>query len=175
MEKPNLDQMWETWVRIGPRGNLTLKMFQDAIRNKIYPMVSRLKKEKKINWYHFLFHNYPRDPNNGYFHIRFSVMRNINKVDDLNLPKYCFSPKKVDPIRNIDGINKALLKNEEIAEAWRIIGEQSEWIINLINIHKEDIGWIPIDQIVQFMHFFMNMMGLGRSAKISIQGRTYTF
>jgi len=124
--------------------------------------------EETINWYHFLIHDYPRDPANWYFHIRFSVIGDIEKLDDLNLPKYCVSPEEIRPLRNIAGINKALLRNEEIEEAWKIIGEQSEWIVNLINIHKEDIGWIPIDQFVQFMHFFMNMMGLGHPAKISM-------
>ena len=74
---------------------------------------------------------------------------------------------KVGLVENIAGINKSLLKNEEIEEAWRIIGEQSEWIINLVNIHKEDIGWVPITQFVQFMHFFMNMMGLGHRAALT--------
>ena len=168
MEKPDLDRMWETWVRIGRKPSLPPKMVQDAIRNRIYPLVSRLMNEGTINWYHFLLHDYPRDRANWYFHIRFSVMPDIKKVDDLNLPEYCVPPEKIDPIRNIAGINKALLENEEIEEAWRIIGEQSEWIINLVNIHKEDIGWIPIDQFVQFMHFFMNMMGLAYRAKISM-------
>lgn len=166
MEKPNLNQMWETWVKIGPRASLTPKLLQSEIRNKISPMISRLKNKKIINWYHFLCHPYPKEPNNGYFHIRFSVIRNIERVDALNLPEYCVSTKKIGPLRKIVGIDKVLLKNEEIEEAWRIIGEQSEWIINLINIHKEDVGWVPITQFVQFMHFFMNMMGLGHRATI---------
>ena len=175
MEKPVLDQMWETWVRIGPRAGLTLKMLQDTIRNRICPVVSHLEKKKVINWYHFLLHDYPRDPSNRYFHIRFSVIGNIKRAEDLGLPEYCVSTEKIAPIRNIDGINRALLKNEEIEEAWRIIGEQSEWIINLVNIHREDIEGIPIGQFVQFMHFFMNMMGLGGKARISLGSRAWVF
>jgi hypothetical protein len=68
MEKPNLDRMWETWIKIGPVNSLTSNMFQESIRNKIYPMVSDLENRIIINWYHFLFHSYPQDPNNGYFH-----------------------------------------------------------------------------------------------------------
>jgi hypothetical protein len=174
MEKPNLDQMWETWVKIGPKVGSTLKMLQDTIRNKIYPLVSTLKKRKIINWYHFLLHPYPRDPNNGYFHIRFSVIGNIKKAEDLGLPEYCVSTKKISPIRDISGINRALLINEEIEEAWRVIGEQAEWIIKLVNIHREDEG-IPIDQFVQFMHLFMNMMGLGHQAKILVGSKVFSF
>lgn len=167
MEKPDLSRMWETWVRVGPNSGLTHRMLQDSIRNKIHPMVSRLQEQGTINWYHFLLHPYPKDPANAYFHVRFSIKKDIETVDDLNLPEYCVPPEKTGPLRNIAGINRALLRNEEIEEAWRIIGEQSEWIINLINIHKEDAGWISIDQFVQFMHFFMNMMGLGHRAKIN--------
>jgi len=168
MEKPDLNKMWETWISIGPKSSLTHKKIQDAIRNKIHPMVSSLMTEGTINWYHFLFHPYLRDPNNAYFHIRFSVVGDIEKADDLNLPRYCVAPERLNPIRTIAGINEALLKDEEIEEAWRIIGEQSEWIINLINIHKENIGWIPIDQFVQFLHYFTNMLGLGHLSKISM-------
>jgi len=175
MEQPNLDQMWETWVRIEPKAGSTLKTLQDTIRNKIYPLVSSMKKKKIINWYHFLLHPYPRDPNNGYFHIRFSVIGNIKRAEDLGLPEYCVSTMKINPIRDITGVNRVLLKNEKIEEAWRIIGEQAEWIIKLVNIHREDIEGIPIDQFVQFMHFFMNMMGLGHQAKILVGSRVLFF
>lgn len=165
MEKPNLEQMWHTYVKIG--SPISFKKIQDTIRFKIYPMISRLKSDGIINWYHFLIHPNPKDRFNKYFHIRFSVIKDIDRVDDLQLPEYCASTKKIDPIQTISGINKDLLKNEEIEEAWRLIGEQSEWIMNMINIHKENIGWIPIEQFIQFMHFFMNMMGLGHWAKIN--------
>lgn len=62
--------------------------------------------------------------------------------------------------QEISGIEKSLLKNEEIEEAWRILGEQSEWLMSMLNIHKENVG-IPIEQITQFMHFYFNMLGLG--------------
>jgi len=172
MEKPNLNQMWETWVRIGPKARLTFKMLQETIRKKIYPLVSNLKNKKVINWYHFLLHDYPRDPSNRYFHIRFSVIGNIKRAEELGLPEYCVPPEKIDPpLRNIDGINRALLIDEEIEEAWRIIGEQSELIINLVNIHREDLGWMPIGQFLQFMHYFMNMMGLGGKEKLLFSSR----
>lgn len=165
MEKPDLNRVWHTWVSIGSRANLTHKMLQDAIRYKIYPTFSRLKDNGIINWYHFLLHPYPEDETNAYFHVRFSVTKDITKPDDLDLPKYCVSTEKINPrnLQNILGIDKVLLKNGKIEEAWRMLGEQSEWIINMINIHKENVE-IPIPQITQFMHFYLNMLGLGMQA-----------
>lgn len=165
MEKPNLNRVWHTWIKIGPKTNLTYKTLQDAIRHKIYPTFSGLMGNGTINWYHFLLHPYPKDDVSAYFHVRFSTTKDIKKVDDLALPEFCVSPEKVDPrnLRNISGIGKNLLKNEEIEEAWKLLGEQSEWIINLINVHKENVE-IPIPQITQFMHFHLNMLGLGMQA-----------
>jgi len=165
VERPNLDRMWETWIQIGPREGLTINMLHESVRNKIHPMISDLESRKVVNWYHFLFHPYPSDPNNAYFHVRFSVLENIDKVDDMGLPSYCVSTQKIGPIRDIAGIDRTLI---EIEEAWRLIGKQSEWVIDFVRVHNEGI---PIAQFLQFMHFFMNMMGLGHRA-ILMDGST---
>lgn len=75
MRKPDVSKTWyETYVEIGSLNRLTLKMFQDAIRTKICH-ISELLKTGEIDWYQFLFHENPRDPNNAYFHIRFTTDR----------------------------------------------------------------------------------------------------
>lgn len=164
MDKPDLNRMWwHTWVKIGPKIGLSQKMIQSTIRRKISPLVSRLKDEGTINWYHFLLHEHPRDKANAYFHVRFSTIRDIVQLEDLNLPEYCDSTKRIDPILDINGIDKTLLKNGDLRKAWRIIGEQSEWIMDMMNIYREGTE-IPINQIVQFMHYYMNMMGLGHQS-----------
>ncbi|MDH5690662.1 MAG: hypothetical protein OEY81_04475 [Candidatus Bathyarchaeota archaeon] len=48
------------------------------------------------------------------------------------------------------------MKNEEIEEAWRIIGEQSEWLLGMLDIYKEELD-IPPQQIKQFFHYYFNM------------------
>jgi len=68
--------------------------------------------------------------------------------------------RKTGRIESITGIDKSLLKEERIEEAWRVIGEQSEWAIDLLNTYKEDVQ-IPLSQIMQFLHYFFNMMQLG--------------
>jgi hypothetical protein len=51
------------------------------------------------------------------------------------------------------------LENDDIEEGWRLVGEQSQWVIELINAYKEDA--LTIGQFTQFMHFFINAVGLG--------------
>ena len=176
MQKPNLNQMWETFIKIGLPNEVSFGRLVQIIRFNIYPMISRLKDDGIINWYHFLIHNREsgvpttEDDNNLYYHIRFALKKDIKPKDVHNLlPNYCEKTRPIERrLESISGIDKSLLKNEEIEEAWRIIGEQSEWLINMLNIHKEDIE-IPTDQVEQFLHFYSNMTGLSKIAIVRIK------
>lgn len=156
LEKPNLNKMWRTWVKIGPKSQLTHKMLQDTIRHKMY-RISQLQKMGEITWYYFLYHNKPNDTANGYFDVVFTSNRG-----DPNefLPEYCVNTEKILPRRRITGIDRTILEEKDIAEAWRIIGEQSDFIIDLVRAHTENSEIHP-QQIAQFMHYFMNALGLG--------------
>jgi len=76
------------------------------------------------------------------------------------LPEYCVDTEKILPMRRITGIDGTILEEKDIAEAWRIIGEQSDFIIDLVRAHTENSEIHP-QQIAQFMHYFMNALGLG--------------
>lgn len=56
-------------------------------------------------------------------------------------------------------VDTSLFKTEEIEEAWRVIGEQSEWLLNTLNIYKENAKITPV-QILPFLHYFANMTQL---------------
>lgn len=156
LEKPDLNKMWRTWVKIGLKSQLTHKMLQDTIRHKMY-RISQLQKMGEITWYYFLYHNKPDDTANGYFDTVFTTDRGD---PDEFLPEYCVDTKKIPSMRKIDGIDEAILEEKDIAEAWRIIGEQSDFIIDLVRAHTEN-SEIHLQQIAQFMHYFMNALGLG--------------
>jgi len=47
MEKPNLDRIWETYVKLG-QPPVTMPFIFDAIRTKLYPMLNNLTKEHKV-------------------------------------------------------------------------------------------------------------------------------
>lgn len=163
MKKPNIDLMWRTWIKIGSIKDLNTKMLQDTIREKISTIL-QLQKSGKINWFYFLYHNKPDDSANGYFDVVFTS--NLKDPDGI-LPKYCINTTKISPMSTISGINNQLLKNNDICEAWRLIGLQSEFIINLVLAHSKNKEITP-KQFVQFMHFFMNTFGFGNRATFPI-------
>lgn len=168
MQKPNLNQMWETFIKIGLEvhyGSLC-----DMIRFQIHPVISDLRQKKIIDWYCFLIHNREsgvpttKDDNNAYWHIRFELKQDMNPKDFL--PKYCVMTRKVKlewvadiSITKTEVMDKSLFKNGKIEEAWRIIGEQSEWLLNLLDIYKEDVKITP-KQILPFLHYYANMTQL---------------
>lgn len=101
-----------------------------------------------------------------YWHIRFEPKEGIDDKERINalLPDFCDKKKTerckdVEDVTHIEGIDESLIKNHEIEEAWRILGEQSEWFMNMLEIHKKDVA-IPSKQVFQFMHFFLNMSQL---------------
>ena len=116
-----------------------------------------------IGWYHFLVHPRPDElpPIEGDTNRCFRIRFEFKGTDPSEvLPGYCVMTRKTGRIENITGIDKSLLKNEQIEEAWRVIGEQSEWVIDMLDIHKEDRE-VPLNLIMQFLHFFFNMIQLG--------------
>jgi len=169
MQKPDLNRMWETFIKFS-WNDVPLGRHFDIIRKKVYPLISRLKDEGIINWYCFLIHDRnsgvptSEDDINPYFHIRFAVKKEINPKDVL--PSYCVLTRKIErewvaqiSIGRNEVMNTSLFDPEEIEEAWRIIGEQSEWLFSMLNIFKKDQN-IPLRYVGQFLHYYANMTQL---------------
>lgn len=168
MQKPHLDRMWETFIKTSLEDILSGRHL-DIIRFKIYPMIHNLTKETIINWYCFLIHGNPKDKNdpNLYFHIRVSLVEGVDsKLFSESLPNYCLStqPIKREAVSKIS-IGKDVyfdtisFKTEKIEEAWRILGEQSEWLLKMLKTYKEDVN-IPFVHVAQFFHYYFNMINL---------------
>jgi len=128
MQEPDLDRMWETFIRIESPLDLP-----SSIRTMVYPTILCLRKD--IN---------PKDV----------------------LPDYCVMTRKVEPkavadisISQTEVMDKSKIKDEKIEKAWRIIGEQGEWLLNLLDIYKEDARITP-KQVLPFLHYFANMTQL---------------
>lgn len=171
MQKPNLERLWRVWIKIGQPQNdqMLFSIAASIIKSQISEAVTILEGQEMIDWYYFLIHGKNDDPNNAYFDVVFSV-REDKKFEDFvkALPIYCLNPEQLAKGfgDSISGLTKSQLKNDEIEEAWKIIGEQSEWVIRMLASHKD--GDISIQQYVQFMHFYMNMMGLGHHSTFQI-------
>lgn len=162
--------MWRTWIQIQMDIQSPFKSFQDTIRVKISPLL-QLQKQGQINWFYFLYHPKPDDATNFYFDIVFTTEK---ENPSSFLPKHCISTEKIDPMNSLAGIDVGILRDADIREVWKIIGEQSEFIINLINSHKADAE-IHAGQIAQFMHFFMNPLGYGMKSIFLPRGTPITF
>lgn len=173
MQKPDLDRMWETFIKI-PRENnqINFDSIFDTIRFKIYPIIKSLRKEGIIDWYCFLIHDKKsgvpttQDDDNAYFHIRVSFKKNNGFDFPKLLPDYCVMTRKIERswVQEIGmdertKFDPSLLKTEQIEDAWRIIGEQSEWLVSMLDIFKENVK-IPLQYIGQFIHYYFNMTQL---------------
>jgi hypothetical protein len=167
------------WIKIGVQQGSDQEWFSKItkmIKTQVTHLVSVLESKKMIDWYYFLIHHKEGDSLNNYFDLVFSLEEGVESIDFLNsLPSYCLDPKHLDRPwgESISGIDKTLLKNDEIEEAWKIIGKQSEWIVDMIGIHKD--AEIPIQQFVQFMHFYTNAMGLGHKSKLTVPPLVFSF
>ena len=126
MEKPDLDKVWETFIRFS-WDDLSSGRHIGLIREKVADTISVLKDKWNIGWCCFSTH----DKNTGvptsiddedlYFHIRFALAKRINPVDAL--PSYCVITRKVNPewVKAITIDNKAefgvsLFKDESVEE-----------------------------------------------------------
>ena len=168
MEKPNLERMWETFIKLP--ANCTFEAHFDIIRKQIHPLVSKLRVDGVINWYCFLIHGKDSgvpttpDDSNLYYHIRLGLKEEIDLTP--YLPSFCVMTRKIDSslVKNISiGQNlmydTQLMKYECIEEVWRLIGEQSEWVINLLNSFNDSIN-VPYPYVGQFLHYYANMTQL---------------
>jgi hypothetical protein len=65
--------------------------------------------------------------------------------------------RALDPM--IDGINISAMHGDWV-EAWWLIGEVSELALKLAEAHSDDEQTL-VPQVVQFLHYFTNGLGIG--------------
>jgi hypothetical protein len=170
MEKPNLDRLWETFIRFS-WDDLSSGGYIGLIRDKVAYTISILKAKGDVGWYCFWIH----DKNSGvptseddeylYFHIRFELKRHVSPVDIL--PIYCVLTRQVERewVKSVaisgNGakFDVSLLRDESVEEVWRLIGEQSEWLLHLLDRFKDNVT-IPLSHIKGFLNQFTDMTAL---------------
>ena len=170
MEKPDLNRLWETFIRFSWDDLSTGRQIA-LIREEVAPAIDILKAKGDVDWYCFLINNRnsgvptSEDDEDLYFHLRFALGKHLNPVDVL--PSYCVFTRKVEPewVKTISIDNEgtqfdmSLFKEESIEWVWKIIGEQSEWLLNMLNAFKETVT-IPTSYIERFMYYYTDMTGL---------------
>lgn len=176
MQRPNLNKMYETFIRIGLPNTVLPEQVFEMVRTKVSLTVRQLEKDGIVNWYSFIIHNRESgsiptslEDRNLYFHIRVSLSGN-NDLESLkkSLKDYCemTRPSELQSVDHIDlsedgkiRFNTSLLRHEGIEEVWRIMGEQSEFVLKVFDSFKDNIV-IPTYEISLFLHYFHGMFGL---------------
>ena len=116
MQEPNLNRMWETFIKIGLPKAVPLTKSYRMIRSMVYPTILDLTQKEIIDWYCFLVHNREsgvpttEDDDNLYFHIRFSLSKDIHPKDFL--PEYCVMTGKA----NYENVKQISISRHEVMD-----------------------------------------------------------
>jgi hypothetical protein len=157
MELPDLTRIVDTFVSIG--NDYYKRLYQDVI-----PAIRHMQNEHKLRWYSFLIHRADQldgraDEGKIYIHLRFEPAPGVEMKDFIaQLPPLFEKPIAV-VLGEIGGVEQKVLKNQDWAYAWKMLGESSEWIVSLFDAHVNSS--VPTLNIIQFMHYITNALSLG--------------
>lgn len=170
--------MWETYLRIdvkpgSPRKASAPLAVVKVLREQVLPLVRRLEDRDVIEWYSFLVHGAPDGEKPGaYIHLRMSIVDGVaflsSRLRDLHdgikqaRGKWTEPKRIVAPAcREIAGFDRTAFTGVDIRCAWKLIGEQSAWVLDLIEQHSDKTSDLAVVlHAVQFMHYFSNMLQL---------------
>jgi hypothetical protein len=164
MELPNRDLIVDTFI---PIRDLNLDAYISQLRSELIPEIRKLLSEGKIIWYGFLIHDQknlggrvPSMDQNLYIHIRLSLPENADINQFIHqLPSHFQQPIQ-SSLSLIGGIDPSVLNDQNWLYAWKVHGEASEWILRMVESHTHDAN-VPIQHIIQFMHYITNPLMIG--------------
>ena len=170
MREPDLNSIWETFVRIGSDDCIVAGGHIDVLRETVIQALASLRSNGIIDWYGFHIHDdksgvptYAGDPD-AYWHIRFEVPRELpdgHLLSELS-PSFLWT-RPVDPatLQQIGRLNVGLLEVPEVRVQWRIIGEISEFVVRLITYFNPEANPREVyEDLAQHVHFLCNSCGL---------------
>jgi len=161
MKTPNLDRIIEVYVPV--EGDSFNEYIEQMKRDVLGP-IRRLQQEEAIRWFCFLLHPAGsfKDRENmkeswGYFHVRMEPDEALDTFTFIKtLPEFFLDPKPV-ALKEISEIRMENLTEENWAQAWRMVGECSEWVFSLLETNQ----LITSRQLFKFMHFITNPLMTG--------------
>lgn len=181
MIKPALDRAWETFLRIpnplvadeapaADDAHLTARGIDPAspvvlklLRDHVLPLVRSMESNGMIDWYAFLIHDSasgvpaPTTDKSLYIHLRFSATPEAAEFDFTTMSHPWEMTHRQALSDRIAGVDAAALGGD-IAIAWQILGEQSAWLLRLVELHSDGVDGLQLVRHArQFLHFFANM------------------
>jgi hypothetical protein len=165
MNSPDTARFLETFIAVPVRPHITnLDLWHDYIgilRTKLSPLIRTLQEKKLISWYSFVLHQsgksgVPTAPDDTGLDIHMRL--ELAPLVDENtlrgkLPDYCLKTQMMEGPHphEISGIDAARMRDGEVANAWRVFGESSQWVLDMLDAHKPDER-VPLEHIAQFLH-----------------------
>lgn len=170
MDAPNLQAVIETFIRIEVQesvpGISVWQNYLELLRSNVAPLVRNLMHKKTISWYSFLVHTRQSgvptslDDNGIYVHLRMALTNPTSKIDFIRaLPSFCLMTRKM-PIPNLpslDNVDIQFLAGAQVEQGWKILGESSEWVLQLLDCHDPKKLVLP-QNVAQFLHYLGNQL-----------------
>lgn len=176
MKRPDLDRLWEAYLRINAPPSVTrewasspalAKTVMQLVRREVLPLVRTLEREGVVDWFSFLVHGAPAgasDPRSLYIHLRVSLAQVYVDAAEMLQARAashgweCIRPILPPDCREIAGLDRSWFIDGDIARAWYVIGLQADWLLTLIEQHQHSVTDMQLlNHVVQFKHYFSNM------------------
>lgn len=173
MELPNPDLVVDTFI---PIKDLNFDAYISQLRSDVIPEIRKMQSENKIVWYSFLIHDHktlsgrvPTTDKNHYIHIRLGLPEGADINQFINqLPSHFQQPIQ-NPLTPLHGIEPSALNDNNWIYAWKVHGEASEWVLKMVESHGHNAS-IPIQHMIQFMHYITNPLMIGHKCLFIPQG-----
>jgi len=177
MEKIDLDKVYGTAINLPkecyyPNCQISWQKYVELLASRVIPMIHGLQKDGIIKWFCFFCHPKAQVASQGieilpddtplYIHIRLEVIKDIELGGYLFLhypDSDCRPPTKDNSLKTIHEIDISLLKNVQIEEAWKIIGDISGLVLNMIDAHSKPQS-VMGQHFHLFLHYFCNSFGI---------------
>lgn len=154
---PNLQRIIETHVS---RDGADYDAFVRQLRSDVLLPIRQLQSAGLLRWFSFLQH--PKEqllhPDTAItanvFHLRLEPEPGI-EIDDFMsaLPDHFLAPVH-RPLGEISGsLAVDALRDEDWAQAWGIAGASSEWLLCLLEAHRDEV---PLQAVFQSLHYIVN-------------------
>ena len=172
---PDLDRIVDTYL---PVSSHDLGTYWRQVRRDVLPQVRELQAGGLLRWFSFLIHPPEmldgREPDDDclYIHLRLEPAPGVEIEDFIaKLPESFRNPVSVS-LGVIAGVDEEALSEADWRQAWRIHGQASEWVLCLLEGHTE---MMDLQQVVQFLHFITNPLGMGMACGFPLDNPVHRF
>lgn len=174
MDRPDLTCLFESFIKIGDPTTMAPDRFWasyiDLLRQSLNPSMTSLRRDGIVRWFSFLVHGREGgvptevDDKSLFIHIRVEAGPGVEEhalVQRLPISWLWTRRMSSDSAGRIAGVDASYLRGADIAHAWQILGESSEWVLRMLDAHDARQP-IPLNHVGQFLHLIDNQLLITR-------------